>query len=163
MRVITIYDDEEKKIVTFVSILCGIKAIKYNVSRKKYKRGLSCKLLSWASSKTTKPYLHNNGSDIASLNNIPSVTYIILVVLSPRISVESSNRTRCPTIVPGVQLTSDETRFANVIAATRRGCVIQIDLPYLCFLVGDDFDDDDDWDSCCDAFDDLVNIPDSCI
>lgn len=44
----------------------------------------------------------------------------------------SSNRTRCPTIVPGVQFTSSETRLASVIAATRLGCVTQMVRPYFC-------------------------------
>ena len=49
-------------------------------------------------------------------------------VWNPRVSVVSSNRTRCPTMVPGVQFSSVETREASVMAATRRGCVTQMDL-----------------------------------
>lgn len=49
-------------------------------------------------------------------------------VWNPRVSVVSSNRTRCPTTVPGVQFSSVETREASVMAATRRGCVTQMDL-----------------------------------
>ena len=63
---------------------------------------------------------------MASRNNIPSVTYMSFVVLGPFTSVVLSNLTRCPTTVPDTHPTSSATRLATVMAATRRGCVMQM-------------------------------------
>ncbi len=54
-------------------------------------------------------------------------------------------------MVPGVHANSSETRLASVMAATLRGCVTHIDLPYFCLGgVGND---------AAVAFAVLVNIP----
>ncbi|KAJ1499602.1 hypothetical protein HMI55_004310 [Coelomomyces lativittatus] len=71
-------------------------------------------------------YLESIGSVMASLNNIPSVMYFKTV----RGLVQSSNRIEYPTSSPMATSISSDTRFATDMAATRRGCVQAIILPF---------------------------------
>lgn len=62
--------------------------------------------------------LESKGSDSVSLNSIPSVRYLILVVFR---SKQSSNRTEYPTSCPRGIFISSATLDAIEVAAIRRG------------------------------------------
>lgn len=61
----------------------------------------------------------------ASLNNMPSVIYLIRVFGD----VTSSKRIEYPTSSPSTHPISSATRAATVVAATLLGCVIAIQAP----------------------------------
>ena len=74
---------------------------------------------SCASSSMTTLYCVSSGSSRISRSSMPSVMYLITVSGD----VQSSKRTAYPTSSPSRHPNSSATRFATLLAATRRGCV----------------------------------------
>jgi len=82
--------------------------------------------LSWNSSKIRQPYCFRSGSEISSRRSMPSVSNTILVFEL----VRSSSFTRQPVSPPNCVFLSVETRAANILAASLRGCNTAI-LPFI--------------------------------
>lgn len=83
------------------------------------------KLLSCASSIIIALYIYSYESLRLSLNNTPSVIYLITVYFD----VQSSNLIEYPTLLPSYTPIYYETLFATLTAATLLGCVHPI-VPY---------------------------------